>query len=147
MNPNDQRAWVSRPEADGLVAAWQRAGTFDARFSPDTWLIGIMKFKIIDHYRRSKRTPTDQNVESDEDGGIPIDSLFNSHGSWKVDPNHGLERLARAHDQLAANHEILAWVSTWFRGIQELVRCAARMKPGKCRTNVCPQRRKNASNR
>lgn len=47
--------------------AWQCFDTFDARSSLATWLIGIMKFKVIDYFRRSKRTPTDQNVDRGDD--------------------------------------------------------------------------------
>jgi RNA polymerase sigma-70 factor (TIGR02943 family) len=94
---------------DCLSAAWQRIDRFDGRSSLGTWLIGIMKFKVIDHYRRSKRTPTDQNVEAADDAN-PADWLFDAHGSWKVDPNHGLELLARSPGDMAADHEILDWV-------------------------------------
>lgn len=103
---------------DSLVAAWQRIDTFDARSSLGTWLIGIMKFKVIDHYRRSKRTPTDQTFDPGDDGN-PVDSLFDSHGSWKADPNYGLELLARSPDQLATDHEILAWVRACLEKLPE----------------------------
>lgn len=106
---------------DCLVAAWQRIDTFDARSSLSTWLTGIMKFKVIDHYRRSKRTPTDQNIDPGDDGN-PVDSLFNSHGSWQVDPNHGLELLARAPDQLASNNEALEWIRACLAKLPERLR-------------------------
>ena len=104
-----------------LSVAWQRIDTFDARSSLGTWLIGIMKFKVLDHFRRSKRTPTDQNIDPG-DNGNPVDSLFDSHGSWKVDPNHGLELLAKAPDQLASNHEALEWVSICLKKLPERLR-------------------------
>ena len=105
-----------------LSVAWQSIDTFDARSSLGTWLIGIMKFKVIDHYRRSKRTPTDQNIEPGDDDTNPIDSLFDSHGSWKVDTNHGLELLAKAPDRIASNHEVLEWVRTCLRKLPERLR-------------------------
>jgi RNA polymerase sigma-70 factor (ECF subfamily) len=79
---------------DCLSAAWQRLESFDGRSSLSTWLLGIMKFKVIDHFRKSKRTPTDQAVhaaDEDDAGQDPVDSLFTSKGAWKVDPSHGLE--------------------------------------------------------
>ena len=88
---------------DCLSAAWQRIETFDGRSSLSTWLIGIMKFKVIDHFRKSKRTPTDQAAGLDESGQDPVDSLFTSKGAWKVDPNHGLEMLATAPDDFASH--------------------------------------------
>ncbi len=68
---------------DCLSAAWQRIDTFDKRSSLITWLIGIMKFKVIDHFRKSKRTPTDQAVEPIEgdQAGDTLDSMFNASGA------------------------------------------------------------------
>lgn len=40
-----------------LVAAWQQMGTFNGRSSLGTWLMGILKFKAINHFRRPTRTP------------------------------------------------------------------------------------------
>ena len=97
---------------DCLSVAWQRIDTFNGRSSLSTWLIGILKFKIIDHFRKSKRTPTDQSAETDETGNDPVDNLFTSNGAWKVNPNHGLEILAKAPDDLASLNEIMAWVRT-----------------------------------
>lgn len=94
---------------DCLSAGWQRIDSFDGRSILSTWLIGIMKFKVIDHFRRSKRTPTDQSADpSDENDAL--ETLFDSHGSWKVDSNHGLEMLARSPDQIASQNEMLDWI-------------------------------------
>jgi len=105
-----------------LSVAWQRIDTFDARSSLGTWMIGIMKFKVIDHFRRSKRTPTDQNIEPCDDDTNPVDSLSDCHGSWKVDPNHRLELLTKAPDQLASNHEALECISTCLAKLPERLR-------------------------
>ncbi|MFU8892988.1 MAG: RNA polymerase sigma factor [Luteolibacter sp.] len=107
---------------DCLSAAWQRIDTFDGRSSLSTWLIGIMKFKVIDHFRKSKRTPTDQSAEPDETGQDPVDSLFTSKGVWKVDPNHGLEMLANAPDDFASRNELLAWVRACLDKLPERLR-------------------------
>lgn len=95
---------------DCLSAAWQRIDTFDGRSSLSTWLIGIIKFKVIDYFRKSKRTPTDQAADDSDGKHDPLNSLFDSCGSWKIDPNHGLEMLARAPDQIASQNELLDWV-------------------------------------
>jgi len=102
--------------------AWERIDTFDARSSLGTWMIGIMKFKVIDHFRRSKRTPTDQNIEPCNDDMNPVDSLFDCHGSWKVDPNHRLALLAKAPDQLASNHEALECIRTCLAKLPDRLR-------------------------
>lgn len=106
---------------DCLSAAWQRIDTFDARSSLGTWLIGIMKFKVIDHFRKSKRTPTDQSADPGDEYDA-LDTLFDSHGSWKVDPNHGLEMLASAPDQIATQNELLDWIHTCLSKLPERLR-------------------------
>lgn len=107
---------------DCLSVAWQRIETFDGRSSLSTWLIGIMKFKVIDHFRKSKRTPTDQAAEPDDTGQDPVDSLFTSKGAWKVDPNHGLEMLANAPDDFASRNELLDWVRACMEKLPERLR-------------------------
>lgn len=107
---------------DCLSAAWQRIDTFSGRSTLSTWLIGIMKFKVIDHFRKSKRTPTDQSAEPDETERDPVDSLFNSKGAWKVHPNQGLEMLANAPDDVASRNELLAWVRICIDKLPERLR-------------------------
>lgn len=50
-----------------LLAAVKNAATFAGKSSERTWLIGILKFKIIDLYRRrmreTKNRPSDDNEE------------------------------------------------------------------------------------
>ncbi|MFV1995809.1 MAG: sigma factor-like helix-turn-helix DNA-binding protein, partial [Verrucomicrobiales bacterium] len=46
----------------------------------------------------------------EEWGADPLDYLFDAHGSWKVDPNFGLEALSESPDQVAGRHEIIDWV-------------------------------------
>lgn len=106
---------------DCLSAAWQRIGTFDGRSSLSTWLIGIMKFKVIDYFRKSKRTPTDQAAHSSDDHDV-LNELFDSHGSWKIDPNHGLEVLYRAPDEIASQNEVLDWVRACLAKLPERLR-------------------------
>jgi RNA polymerase sigma factor (sigma-70 family) len=95
---------------DCLLAAWERRATFDGRSSLSTWLIGILKFKVIDHHRRSRRTPTDQAVGSTEADRDPLDELFDAHGSWTVDPRAGLELFVRPPDRADLAGEIMAWI-------------------------------------
>lgn len=107
---------------DCLSAAWQRIDTFSGRSSLSTWLIGIMKFKVIDHFRKSNRTPTDQSTEPNETDKDPVDSLFTSNGAWKVHPNQGLEMLANAPDDIAKRNEQLAWVRVCMDKLPERLR-------------------------
>lgn len=72
-----------------LLAAWQTSSKFEGKAGLRTWLIGILKHKIADHWRRSVRevsTPEfDQLVDQDTD--TDEDAFFNSSGEWHSGPN------------------------------------------------------------
>ena len=85
-----------------LVTAIEKTAEFAGRSSMRTWLIGILRHKILDHHRWRQRHPGDQPsaTETDERGD---DALFTRLGTWRLDPNAGLEVLdgepARAVDR------------------------------------------------
>ena len=61
-----------------LMAAWKGRSSFDGRSQLQTWLIAILKRKIVDHFRKQGRLPslsTDVTGEHD---------LFDSNGLWKA---------------------------------------------------------------
>lgn len=61
-----------------LIAAWKARGNFRGDASPRTWLIGILKHKIIDHVRREVHDRNlKEQVETD-----PTSSWFSANGSW-----------------------------------------------------------------
>lgn len=72
-----------------LVAALQSLGTFRGESAPTTWLIGILKRQIIDHYRRMAReaplpaSGADDGPEGDAD---LLDRLFARDGHWVTKP-------------------------------------------------------------
>jgi RNA polymerase sigma-70 factor (ECF subfamily) len=67
-----------------LLAAWRAKGSFAGQATERTWLIAILKNKIIDHFRRNSReTPLSDVADTDE----AIDALFNAHsGHWAQRP-------------------------------------------------------------
>ena len=66
-----------------FVAALHAYENFKGRSALKTWLMGILKHKIIDYLRRKYReTPSDQ-VETIADN---TDELFNEKGGWSVRP-------------------------------------------------------------
>jgi RNA polymerase sigma-70 factor, ECF subfamily len=109
-----------------LITAWRKRESFDGRSTLSTWLIGIMKFKILDHLRRNHRTPTSRQAEVPADGENwgtdPMDQLFDQHGVWKVDPNYGMELLAESPDENAGRAEVLAWVRRCMERLPERLR-------------------------
>jgi RNA polymerase sigma-70 factor (ECF subfamily) len=70
-----------------LLAALQSASSFEGKSELRTWLIGILKYKIADHWRRSAReSPVSKLTLTDEDEGeTEQDLFFMSSGHW----NHG----------------------------------------------------------
>ncbi len=77
---------------DTLVTAVSKVAGFSGGSSMRTWLIGILRHKILDHYRWTQRHPGDQPVAVD-DRDKEGDPWFTSLGAWKHDPNAGLEVL------------------------------------------------------
>lgn len=57
---------------------------FDGNSTEKTWLVAILKFKIIDHYRKKGKQ---KNSTLHQDDGEEIDQhFFEANGHWK--PNH-----------------------------------------------------------
>ena len=81
-----------------LVAAVSSQQTHAGRSSERTWLVGIMKHKIMDHFRRVARAAYVQLTESDEPDYFEASGPWQGHWredsaplSWPVDAIKGLE--------------------------------------------------------
>ncbi|OQW72269.1 MAG: RNA polymerase subunit sigma [Proteobacteria bacterium ST_bin11] len=71
-----------------LLAAWQSSANFEGKAGLRTWLIGILKHKIADHWRRSARevvTAEFDQINNDEDE-VDEDAFFMSNGHWNGGP-------------------------------------------------------------
>jgi len=64
-----------------FLSALQNLGSFRGESSQKTWLISILKNKIIDHYRKSAKGQSVPLV--DEDGTSELDKYFDEEGEWK----------------------------------------------------------------
>jgi RNA polymerase sigma-70 factor (ECF subfamily) len=81
-----------------LLAALQARARFSGGASVRTWLIGILKHKILDQFRREAREAPLEDPQSvggtDED---PVENSFASDGHWRAlisdwgDPSRALE--------------------------------------------------------
>ena len=69
---------------DALAAAIQSAERFAGESSVRTWLIGILKHKILDHFRKASREQA-LIVSDDETSLDDFDALFKEDGHY-VDP-------------------------------------------------------------
>lgn len=63
-----------------LLSAIQALGSYGGKATERTWLTGILKHKIVDHFRRSVREQP-LSDEGSEDGNF--DEFFNRDGRWK----------------------------------------------------------------
>ncbi len=72
-----------------LLAAWQSSANFEGKAGLRTWLIGILKHKIADHWRRSARevvTAEFDQIDNGE-GEADEDAFFMSNGHWNGGPS------------------------------------------------------------
>ena len=71
-----------------LLAAWQSSSNFAGKAGLRIWLIGILKHKIADHWRRNSRevilSDFDQ-IDSDADE-VDEDAFFMGNGHWNGGP-------------------------------------------------------------
>ncbi len=78
---------------DSMLAAVRQWDSFGDRSSLRTWLIGILRHKIHDHYRWKKRHPGDLPNSSETQHDDGDGENFNLMGKWRQDPNVGLDVL------------------------------------------------------
>lgn len=94
---------------DAILTAWGKRDEFRGDSSVKTWLVGIIRYKILDFHRQAGRTPTLRNDgpmrESDESD--PLDRMFDKQGSWKIHPSAGLEMLSDSPERSVNQREAI----------------------------------------
>ena len=72
-----------------FLAALKAMKNFQGRSTTRTWLIAILKHKIVDHIRKQVREQTSDKVESmfNTAANDPVDSSFNDKGDWRIRPS------------------------------------------------------------
>lgn len=69
------------------LAAWQSIDQFEGRSSVRTWLVSILRFKILDALRARKRQNHFNSQDIDQElQGIDGDLLFDTDGQWANEP-------------------------------------------------------------
>ena len=76
-------AWAEDAVSETVLAALAKPQAFAGQSQFKTWLIGILKHKLIDQIRRHSREVSATSQEDDEDID---DLLFNTTGHWRVAP-------------------------------------------------------------
>ncbi|HHJ39478.1 MAG: hypothetical protein AXA67_09190 [Methylothermaceae bacteria B42] len=64
---------------DTLLAAWRGRDRYTGQSAESTWLVGILKHKIADHFRK-------QSPLSIEELGLDLDRYFDERGHWRQAP-------------------------------------------------------------
>ena len=78
-------AWAEDAVSDTLLAVLEKPQSFAGRSQLKTWLVGVLKHKVIDQLRRHHREAT---VLTDDDGEDLDESLFHTEGRehWREPP-------------------------------------------------------------
>jgi RNA polymerase sigma-70 factor (ECF subfamily) len=79
-----------------FLAAMKAKERFSGRSSERTWLVGILKHKIIDHIRKSKRETLSEDIDIRE---APTEEYFDRKGHWKVGAPEWVTNPTRAYEQ------------------------------------------------
>jgi RNA polymerase sigma-70 factor (ECF subfamily) len=66
-----------------LLAALQNRKTFESRSTERTWLVGILKHKIIDYFRKAVR---EEPINDDESQLNIGERDFKQNGRWRIGP-------------------------------------------------------------
>lgn len=69
---------------EALLAAYEARESFSGRSSERTWLVGILKRKVFDHFRKSSR---ERPVEDIDALAEPSEEMFDDRGHWKMGPS------------------------------------------------------------
>ncbi len=76
-------AWAEDAVSESLVAALERPASFGGQSQLKSWLIGILKHKLVDQLRRNTREAA---LVMGEDGEDFDDALFLPDGHWREAP-------------------------------------------------------------
>jgi RNA polymerase sigma-70 factor (ECF subfamily) len=77
-----------------FLAALKARENFSGNSSEKTWLIGILKHKIIDHFRKHKREQSSDDIESLSQ---QLDQQFDHTGHWSI-PMRSWQEPEQAHE-------------------------------------------------
>ncbi|HVA54572.1 MAG TPA: sigma-70 family RNA polymerase sigma factor [Gammaproteobacteria bacterium] len=64
-----------------FLAALKGRQDFHGGSSERTWLVGILKHKIVDHFRQAVREVPTDDIDAE------VDAYFNDRGEWAVPPS------------------------------------------------------------
>ncbi len=69
---------------EALLSALKNVGSFKGEAAFKTWVFAILRNKIIDHFRKKKRSPEIDNAFDENDGG-DLSEQFDHRGHWRAE--------------------------------------------------------------
>lgn len=69
---------------ESFLAALKAVESFRGDSSPRTWLVGLLRRKIADHYRKRGREPETESIDTTDP---TIDAWFDEKGAWIKKPS------------------------------------------------------------
>ena len=111
---------------DCLVAAWNQRTDFAHRSTLSTWLIGILRYKVLDRLRARRRRPDRPNpnepAADDDTGNDPCDAWFDARGAWKIDPTYAMDVLRDCPRQSSLRKELKGLLGLCLDALPETLR-------------------------
>jgi RNA polymerase sigma-70 factor (ECF subfamily) len=118
-------AWAEDVVSETMIAALEGESRFDGRSQLKTWVVGILKHKIIDHFRsHGREVSVEAQMEASE--AESFDELFSENGHFRERPlpgwgdpqdalsqNQFLEILQACVDKLPANLGRIFMMREW----------------------------------
>lgn len=81
---------------EALVAAIHAFKRFEGKSSIKTWLIAILKRKIVDHFRRARKN---QHFDNIEETANSVERAFDDSGHWLARPSTWTVNPGEAYEQ------------------------------------------------
>jgi RNA polymerase sigma-70 factor (ECF subfamily) len=83
-------AWAEDVVSEVMIVALEKPEAFEGRSQLKTWLIGILKFKILDKFRQNAKEvalPSFEDSTSDSDAEALENMMFKADGHFNAAPN------------------------------------------------------------
>jgi RNA polymerase sigma-70 factor (ECF subfamily) len=80
-------AWAEDAVSEVCIAALEKPQSFEGRSQIKTWLIGILKFKILDKFRQNAREVALPESDSESDSDALEGLLFKTDGHFATPPS------------------------------------------------------------
>jgi len=78
-----------------FLAAVKSQDRFRGQSTEKTWLFGILKHKVIDHYRKNRSIIYEQDLSQDT---ADLETFFNAKGAWQMMPEHWRLNPGKSHE-------------------------------------------------